>query len=107
MDTALIIIGCVAGYLLANLMCGDYAGDRLENSLRFQVNDYYIHIHHWLYCLVAFLVLVYFDIYHSVIYGLLLGAIVQGLTYPDRFVFFYKKSNFHDIYRRWQPEDDR
>ncbi|MDA2921815.1 hypothetical protein MYX07_00950 [Patescibacteria group bacterium AH-259-L07] len=102
-EVIILILFVFAGYAIQRLWSGKYEGDRLKRSLRFLIGNYYIHIHHWLYSLAILVILYFFNIYHPVIYGLLIGFIIQGFTYRDRFIFYYHKDKFDTIYRKWKP----
>lgn len=97
----MLSFGIVSGYGITSLVSGDYPGDKIEKSLRFLIKDNYIHIHHWFYCLLLLVILIFMDIYHPLLYGIVLGAVIQGLTYEDCFVFFYHKNDFEKIYSKW------
>ena len=65
-------------------------------SFKFQIKDYELHIHHWLYLTIIFLILFLFagkllsD--YPMITGFLVGGIIEGLRYKDRFKLL-KKTN--------------
>lgn len=102
-EIIILILSVFVGYIIQRLWSGRYEGDRLKRSLRFLVGNYYIHIHHWLYSLVILAILYFYNIYHPIIYGLLIGFIVQGLICRDRLLFIYHKDKFDTIYRKWKP----
>jgi hypothetical protein len=43
----------------------------------------------------------YFKIYDPIALGIIAGALIQGLTYKDRFVIIYKAENFEKIYSKF------
>ncbi len=81
---------------------GKYPGDKLEKSFRFKVYNYIIHIHHWIWSFVLLLILFALNINSSVAFGLLIGSIIQGLTYKDRFIMIYKDKDFEKIYSKFR-----
>ncbi len=100
----ILIIFTFIGYFVQSLYSGKYPGDKIEKSLRFLINDYYIHIHHWLWSLVLIILFIILGFYNPVVFGILIGFTIQGLTYKDRFVFFYHKDNCSDIYNKWKSD---
>ena len=91
MEFILWLIGISTGYYLAKAVSGRFEGDKPEKSLRILIGKNYVHLHHWFYSLIILLVLYKLNVYHPAIYGFFLGLILQGLTYSDRFRFFYTK----------------
>ena len=66
--------------------------------MRIKVKDYIIHVHHWLYG--GFLIVGLHHFFQShpwphqiVIYGFLVGIVIQGLTYRDFYRIVYKESD--------------
>jgi hypothetical protein len=102
MDYLSLLFGILLGFIFWKLFAGKYEGDKIEKSFRFLVGNYYIHIHHWLWCAILLLVLFFISFYNSFIYGLLLGSIVQGLIYRDRFYIIYNKDKFNEIYSKFK-----
>ncbi len=102
MNIILTIIFALLGFLFWNTFAGKYEGDKIERSFRFSIRNYKVHIHHWVWAIVLLLVLIFFHVFNSIIIGLLIGSIVQGLTYKDRFVFFYRGKDFERIYSKWK-----
>ena len=97
-----LIIGLLIGYFFWKLFAGKHEGDKIERSFRFLIRGYYIHIHHWIWCT---LLLMYFFItsyQNYFVFGILIGSIIQGLQYRDRFVVFYKKEKFNTIYSKFK-----
>lgn len=98
----LFVLSGILGFIFWNLFSGKHEGDKLEQSLRFRIGIYTIHIHHWFIASVVLLVCLYNHITDPIILGLLAGSIIQGLKYRDRFLFIYKTSNFEKIYSKWK-----
>ena len=82
-----LILGVLVGFFLAEMLSGRREHEQgIIHSIAWDTKKYNIHIHHWIIALLALLVLVLLDYYNDVVYGLLLGILIQGLTYGD----FYK-----------------
>lgn len=87
-----LLVGIIAGFLFFKLFAGKYEGDKVERSLRFSIKNNYVHIHHWILCLILLLIILILNFRNELIIGLLIGSIIQGLTYKDRFLIIYTKS---------------
>ena len=98
----IFIIGIIIGFLFCKLIAGKYEGDKIKRSFRFSIKNYYIHIHHWIWCSVLLVVFLVIGFQNQFMLGLLLGSIVQGMFYRDRFVIFYKKDKFKQIYSKFK-----
>lgn len=98
----MFLIGVVVGFLLWKLVSGKHEGDKLDRSIRFIINGHYVHIHHWIWCSLILLLLIVFNYYNLLVFGILVGSIIQGLLYKDRFVVIYKKENFEKIYSKFK-----
>ena len=98
----LFLISVVIGFLFWKFFAGKREGDRLERSIRPKIGPYRLHLHHWIICLVLLFVLLSLDINHPIFLGLLVGSVIQGLLYKDRFVVFYKDKDFEDIYSKFR-----
>ena len=92
MNTYIITLGIVIGYLIAKFFSGKKVGEqgRLK-SLKFDVKKYTIHLHHWFIASIIFILLVALKFYNDLIYGILIGLIIQGLTYSDFYKIVYRK----------------
>lgn len=99
-------LGIIAGFLFWKFFAGKYEGDKIGRSWRPLIGNYYIHIHHWLWCSVLLLLLLLLNYYTQFIVGLLAGSIVQGLFYRDRFVIMYHKDMFEKIYNKFRQVDN-
>jgi hypothetical protein len=100
--TAFSVAAC-AGVFFWNAIAGRFEGDRLERSLRIPVGRYFLHVHHWLYCLALFAALFFADSTEPYICGFLAGSILQGLTYRDWYLVLYQKQRAESLYARWRP----
>jgi hypothetical protein len=92
----------LAGILFWNSVSGRFEGDRLERSLRFSAGACYVHIHHWLYCLVLLALLHALQVGNGCLDGFLTGSVIQGLTYRDWHLLVYEKRKADIIYARWR-----
>lgn len=97
-----IIIGVLLGFIITFLVAGRHEGDKPKRSLRFLIGKEYVHIHHWIYCSIILIVLFLVDFYNPWIYGILIGAVLQGFTYRDWHYVFYRKSQYKKIYSQWK-----
>ncbi len=107
MNSLYLLLGLILGYLISDFFAGREAGDKLQYSLRFKIRGYYIHIHHWLYYSLVLIGLALISFRNPLVYGLLIGTIVQGLHYRDRFIFWYKISDAGHIYTHHRKKDKR
>jgi len=94
------IVSLILGFSFWNFFAGKYEGDKLERSFRLKVGKYRIHIHHWIYSCIIFVIFMLARIYNPILLGLLIGSIIQGLLYKDRFVVIYQDKNFEKIYSK-------
>jgi len=96
----IFILSVVLGFLTWKYISSTKEGDKINRAFRFLIGDHYIHIHYWIWC---FLLLVFFlsiGFYSHFILGLLIGSIIQGLLYRDRFIIYYRKDKFDEIYAK-------
>lgn len=88
-----LVTSGIAGYITAVLCSGKDAGESGKvPSLKFRVNDYVVHLHHWL-C--SGFILAVFPVTmrdHISLSFFLIGVLVQGLTYPDFYRIVYRHS---------------
>jgi hypothetical protein len=92
-----VVLGClasaVAGYWLSALCSGKEPGQRGKMpSLKFRVNDYTVHLHHWL-C-ASFVVVAFPGTMriHITLLFFFVGIIIHGLTYPDFYKVIYRQA---------------
>ena len=92
MDFLIFSTGIVFGYLVAVF----FSGEREERqgrfrSLIFKTKNYVVHLHHWLIAGIGLVILLVFNFYNNLIYGLLIGIFIQGLTYKDFYRLIYRR----------------
>ncbi len=102
MQTILIIIGSILGFMISSHVSGHYEGHKKENGLFFKVGEYSIHIHHYIWTGLILIFMFYFKMEAPTIIGILIGSTIQGLTYRDKFIIIYKTKDFAKIYKRFQ-----
>ncbi|MEK7631496.1 MAG: hypothetical protein AAB445_01335 [Patescibacteria group bacterium] len=77
----------IVSFFFWKYVSGKSAGEQGRmRSLRFTFGRYTFWLHHWLYCSIAIVALLSVGVYHPLVYGFLLGGVIQGLTYKD---FYY------------------
>lgn len=87
MNISILIVNIFVGYFIAWFFAGSKKGEQREfKSLKFPIRNYKIHLHHWFISSIFLITLLILNFYNDIIYGLLIGLIIQGLTYKD----FYK-----------------
>ncbi|MBP6974560.1 MAG: hypothetical protein KBB54_01305 [Candidatus Pacebacteria bacterium] len=96
-----LMLGTLIGFVFWKIISGKHEGDKIEKSLRFIIKGYYIHIHHWIWCSILLGVYVAVGFQNHLVIGILVGSIVQGLTYRDRLVIVYRKERYSQIYSKW------
>lgn len=94
-------IGFALGYFFFKIFAGKYEGDKSKYSLRFSVGKYYIHLHHWFISFVLVIIFYFLNIHNFLIFGFLIGSIIQGLTYQDWYYFIYSKNTYKKIYSKF------
>lgn len=91
----LLIPGSILGFCLSTFFYGRATGQEgILPNIRFQVANYYISPHHWMYFLMLVFILAFvhhkFNLLSEEVFYLLLGfgigGFVQGLSYKDWFV---------------------
>ena len=92
MNAYIIVLGIIIGFFVANFFSGKKEGEqgRLK-SLKFDTKKYTVHIHHWFIAILILIILVIFNFYNDIIYGILIGLIIQGLTYRDFYKIIYSR----------------
>jgi hypothetical protein len=82
-----IFFGIIFGYLAGKFIAGKKAGYQGRiRSLAFNIGNYRVHFHHWMYCLgilASFAHFQFFPLSPLFSFGFFGGAIIQGFTYPD------------------------
>ena len=96
------ILSAILGFLFWNFFAGKHEGDKLERSFRPRIGQYRVHIHHWIWCGVLLIIFIIIKVYNPILLGLLIGSIIQGLRYKDRFICIYKDVDFEKIYSKFK-----
>jgi len=93
MDLITITIGIIFGFILAMLLAGKKLGHKglISSLIHFTTKKYHVHIHYWILSIIAILALAFLGYYHAIIYGVLLGIMLQGLSYKDFYQVFHRK----------------
>ncbi|MDP2676532.1 MAG: hypothetical protein Q8O83_02515 [bacterium] len=88
----MIVFDAVIGYFVSHFFAGKKPGQRGRlPSFRFRVKrNYIVHLHHWFLCSIALISLSVIDLYNTLLYGLLMGFTLQGLTYKDFYKLIYR-----------------
>ena len=97
-----VLAGIIIGYIFWKSFSGRHEGERLDRSIRPVIFGYCVHIHHWIWCAVLLIGLTFGGTTSYFSVGLLIGSIIQGLAYRDRFVIIYKPEDFQKIYARFK-----
>lgn len=101
MQIILFIVGFIGAFTISSHISGHYEGHKRERALHFNVNEYTVHIHHWIWMGILLAMIFYFKVETLFVFGVLMGGILQGLTYRDRFIVFYKTKDFEKIYKKY------
>ena len=97
-----IYIGVLSGFLLSKYLSAKEAGqeNRWWKSIVFEIGNYRMHIHHWLYSLTVLIAIFVSGLYHNFIpfpqlsFGFLGGAIFHGIySYRDWHKVIVKEKN--------------
>lgn len=87
----MLFLGIIIGCILSEIIAGRKSVGRkqLLKSFIFQRKNSRIHIHHWMWCLPIAVILFLVNA-PSIVIGLFLGGVIQGITYKDSFQLIYK-----------------
>ena len=92
MNVYLIVLWIVIGFFVAKLLSGKKEGKQgLLKSLKFDVKKHTIHFHHWFIAILVLIVLILLNFYNDILYGIIIGLIIQGVTYKDFYKLIYSK----------------
>lgn len=100
----LFFLGLTISYLVCLIFAGRHEGDKINKSLRFKIGEFYIHIHHWIIGLVLFFICSYIGFTNYFILGIIIGLILQGISYKDRTLVVYKATDFSKIYEKFRSK---
>lgn len=84
-------MGVIIGFSVAFFLSGQETGAKGKlKSWKFFIKNYTIHLHHWFLFSIILTILWILNLKNSFIFGLLTGAIIEGLTYKDFYKIIYK-----------------
>ena len=90
MISEILPIGLSCGYGFGAFIGGETEGVQGRLHWEFFLNTTKIHLHHWI--VMSFVLIIYltfiepcYKTYNQLIIGFLLGGIIHGLSYTDRF----------------------
>ena len=87
MDVLNLIIGFAVGFFVLKITSGKKEGEIGLCILLLKTNHRTYHLHHWLIALIILVVLIILGISNDFVFGILIGAFIQGLTYKDFYEF--------------------
>jgi hypothetical protein len=89
------VIGGVIGFCFAKFTSGKREGvqGRIP-SLKFTIGQYTIFLHHWIFSAMAIITLLLLEIKYLWLYGILFGAMIQGLLYKDFYYIIFKTNKY-------------
>lgn len=83
----IILCGIIIGFYITKMLSGKREGEEgIIHSFQFDIGKYHVHLHHWIIAIIILTILLIIGYYHDLVYGILIGLLIQGLTYRD----FYK-----------------
>lgn len=101
MNYYILIIAIIVGYFIAKFFSGKKEGkEGIFKSIKLNIGKYTIHLHHWLLVLILLIILLLIRFYNNLLYGLLIGIMIQGLFYKDFDKIIYRKSLLRNLVLR-------
>ncbi len=91
MGLILFALGIVIGFLIFEIFSGRKKGKMGASILILETRKHFYHLHHWFISLIILIILIISSVKNNFIYGFLIGAIIQGLTYKDFYKFLIRK----------------
>ncbi len=92
MGFILFALGVAIGFLIFEIFSGRRQGKIGASILILETKKHFYHLHHWFIALIILIILSAFSVKNNFIYGFLIGAIIQGLTYKDFYKFLIRKN---------------
>jgi hypothetical protein len=97
------VLSAAVGFLCAKYIAGEEVGAEakiVKNRVR--IKNHVVHVHHWLYGSFFLIGLHSFfathpSSYEEIIYGFMIGVVIQGLTYPDFYRIVYKEEESESL----------
>jgi len=90
MNIYTLLIGAVIGFLLAKFIAGKDSSH--PNVLRLNLGSYVFNLQLWLLALLMIIFFVFYGFYNDLLFGFLLGIIIQGITYNGFYEILVKKA---------------
>ncbi len=92
MNLYILVFGIVIGFFIAKLLSGKKEDEQgILKSLKFDITTFTVHLHHWFLATLILIILILLDFYNDIIYGILIGLIIQGLSYRDFYNIIYSR----------------
>ncbi|MEJ0002093.1 MAG: hypothetical protein WDN09_02880 [bacterium] len=91
----------ILGFIFSDYFSGHSEGERIERGARFKLGAYRFSFHNWIWSTLILIACIHFGVTDGITLGIVAGAILQGLTYRDRFVILYKAEDFEKIYSKF------
>ena len=108
MDYIFAIFFGILGFGVVYFLSARNEGGRgILPSIKFQIREYTFHIHHWFVFSIVLVVLLVINIYTIFLLTFIIGIIVQGLIYKDRFLFVYRSRDKESIYEKYKTKNNR
>jgi hypothetical protein len=98
--TLTLLSSAILGFFLSNYFAEKHGGEKLEWSFRIKLGGYRMHLRHWAWSLILLGGCLGFHFYEPTTLGILAGSMIQGFTYKDWYLIFYKANNFQKIYSK-------
>lgn len=96
------LISAILGFVFWKLFSGKHEGDKPARSFRPKIGKYRLHLHHWILGSILLMIFLIMKMLNPIILGLLVGSIIQGLLYKDRFIIMYQDKDFDRIYSKFK-----
>lgn len=108
MDYIFAIFFGILGFGVVYFLSAKHEGGKgILPSMKFQIRGYTFHFHHWFVFFIMLVVLLVMNIYTIFLLAFIIGIIVQGLTYKDRFLFVYRSRDKESIYEKYKTKNNR
>jgi len=107
-----IIIGIIIGYIIATIIVRKKTVGKKLQAVRFSIGDHYLRIHYWVLGLLFILIFGSLVLKWNVnlLFGFSAGIVIQGLSYYDYLLVWYKKKDeekINDKYKKQKLKKER